>query len=69
MATMHEVEVFVLVDHKGNYVAHHDPDKLAEFWEEEIGAELKAVDGFRVVKLAVKVPLPAMIEVRGEVQV
>ena len=67
MAKVQEVEVFVMIDSDGNYVAHHDGDRLGEFFEEETGSEVKDVGGMRVVRIVVKVPLPEMIELKGEV--
>lgn len=67
MATQYAtVEVWVMVDAAGDYVAHSDADSLAEVWEERIG-DVKDAEGFRRVKLTVKVPLPTVIELAGEV--
>lgn len=63
-----EIEVWVLVDSNGDYVAHEDSGELADAYTDRVG-ELSAVDGTRLVKFTVKVPLPKPIEIRGEVAV
>jgi hypothetical protein len=59
-------EVWVLVDAAGDYVASDDADLLKELYEEKV-QELGNADGFRRVKLTVKIPLPQVIELAGEV--
>lgn len=67
-AEMLEVEVWVLVNSEGEWVAHEDAGQLADAYGERIG-ELADAEGTRRVKLTVKIPLPKPIEIRGEVQV
>ncbi|WP_439628825.1 hypothetical protein [Gemmata sp.] len=67
-ALMQEVEVWVMVNDQGEYVAHADPDKLAEVYAADVG-ELADAGGLRRVKLTVNVPLPEPFELRGEVKV
>lgn len=61
-----EVEVFVLVDADGSYIAREDVSDLATAYAEHVG-ELSAQDGFRVVKVKLTVPLPELIEVTGTI--
>lgn len=69
MATKYTtVEVWVMVDDGGDAVATHDPDRLAEMYEECV-QEVSLAGGLRRVKLTVKVPLPTVIELTGEVTV
>lgn len=59
-----EVEVYILVDNEGQWVAHEDESELGNRWDESIGG---MPAGLRTVKVVVKVPLPEMLEARGEV--
>ncbi len=69
MATaMKAVEVWVLIDDDGNYVASDDADLLNERYEETV-QEVNVAAGTRRVKITLKVPLPTQIEVTGEVAV
>ena len=63
-----EVTVWVLVDESGNFVAHHDADKLQGAYEEDIG-EFTLTDGtaYRTLKLTVKVPTPRPVELSATV--
>ncbi len=63
-AQMVEVEVWVLVDDSGDYVASHDSDALKEAYEDKV-QEIGEAAGLRRVKLTVKVPLPKPIELVG----
>ncbi|VTT99059.1 unnamed protein product [Gemmataceae bacterium] len=65
MATMHEVEVWVMLNDQGEYVAHEDADELAAEYAERVG-EASEAGGIRRVRLTVKVPLPEPIELTGE---
>lgn len=65
MATVQEIEVWVMVNDQGEYVAHGDADKLAGLYAEEVG-EIAEAGGIRRIRLAVKVPLPEPIELTGE---
>lgn len=62
---MHELEVWVLVDENGDYVASHDADALADLYEEAIGGNAGVAR--RLVKVALKVPEFRPIEVSGTV--
>jgi hypothetical protein len=64
---MIDVEVWVLVNECGDYVASDDADALNERFEECVG-EIANQEGLRRVKLTVKVPLPNVIEIKGEVK-
>lgn len=66
MAKYIDAEVYILVDDEGQYVAHQDPDEIGNMWNDEIGG---TPAGLRLVKVVVKVPLPVMLEARGEVAV
>ena len=69
MATKYAlVEVWVAVDENGDYVAHHDPAELSQAYEDAVRPVAEA-EGMRRVKLTVKVPLPEVIELTGEVAV
>lgn len=65
-AKMQEVEVFVMIDADGSYIARETYDDLATAYAEHVG-ELSAQDGFRVVKVKLTVPLPELIEVTGTI--
>ncbi len=66
--TMKAIEVWVLIDDEGNYVASDDADALNEQYEEHV-QEVSNAAGTRRVKITVTVPLPTQIEVSGEVAV
>ena len=55
------VELWILVNQDGDYVASHDPGVLNELWEEVVGPMNEAA-GFRTVKVIVRVPVPTVIE-------
>lgn len=57
------VEVWVCVDSDGDYRVGCDEDGAVTAYDEEVGG----TDGRRMVKLTVKVPLPTVIELAGEV--
>lgn len=65
-AEMMDVEVFVLLDADGSYVAHEDEGELNAAYEDRV-QEVGEAGGLRRVKITVKVPLPTMIELTGEV--
>lgn len=61
MATTN-VELVLIVDESGCYVASHDEDTAFEH------AENDSLDAIRrVVRLSITVPLPEIIKVRGEI--
>jgi hypothetical protein len=60
-----QVDVWVVVDEDGNYVAHTDRDALEERYEDEVGRTSGGAT--RVLKLSVKVPLPKPVELSAEV--
>lgn len=66
--TTGEIEVFVMVNDEGEYVAHEDEMELAARYEEMIG-ELGDATGLRTVRVKLRVTLPTPIEVEGEVAV
>ena len=68
MATMQTLEVWVMVGADGQYVADGDPARLNDRWEEDCG-DIADAEGLRRVRLTVRVPLPEVIELSGEVQV
>lgn len=55
-----EIEVWILVDAAGDYVASDDADDVRERYADQIG-ELNECDGFRLVKVKVSVPRPVVI--------
>lgn len=59
-------EVFLLCDSNGDYAVGNSADAARERYEEDIG-ELVNCDGFRLVKMLVKVPLPEPVELSVEV--
>ena len=59
-------EVWVLVDAQGDYATGTDEDGAKERYVETIGS-LEESNGFRLYKLALHVPLPAVLELEGEV--
>lgn len=60
------VEVWVLVDENGQYVASDDHDTLHERYDEIIGDD-RDVTALRRVKVTLTIPLPAVLEVSGTV--
>jgi hypothetical protein len=59
------VEVWVMVDEKGNWVVHPDRAELLNRYDEEIGTyEGEAV---RIIKATIKVPTPKPVELSGVV--
>jgi hypothetical protein len=60
-----EVEVYVLVDGDGNYVASEDADALADRYDEVAGND--AATARRRVKVVLTVPLPVEAVLRGTV--
>lgn len=62
MATQYAtVEVVVVVSEDGDYVVAKDDDAAQELFDDEVGGYCR-----RTVRLTVKVPLPAVIEMAGE---
>lgn len=59
------VEVVVLVDAEGQYDFGNDEDEARTNYEENVGA-LNETEGFRLVKIKVKVPLPEIAEIEVE---
>lgn len=59
-------EVVVLVDEDGDYAAVEDGGDLNERFEERVGPLAERM-GLRTVRLKVRVPLPTVIELTGEV--
>lgn len=60
--TMHEIEVWVMVDSAGDFVVSKDQGDLGDKWEEEIGGSGTAR---RVLMLSVKVPIVEYVELKG----
>jgi hypothetical protein len=58
------LEVWVAVDADGDYECGVDEDAATERFDENVGG----TGGRRLVKLTVKVPLPTVIELTGEVE-
>ena len=61
-----ECEAWVCVDAEGQYAVGTDADSAREAYETDVG-ELQGTDGFRLVKVTVKVPLPVVIEAAAQV--
>jgi len=62
--------VWILVDENGDYVASHDEAKVGEVYDEQI-QDRSGLDnpiGFRRVKVSVRVPIPAVIELSTTVE-
>lgn len=67
MATQYvTAEVWIMVGADEQYVADTDPARLNERWGEDCG-DVDECQGFRRVKLTVRVPVPTPIELVGEV--
>ncbi len=58
----HEIEVWVLVDSDGEYVVGKDQSDLGELYANDIGESGAAR---RMIKLTVKVPVVAHVELTG----
>lgn len=58
---MKEIEVFILIDEDGDFVAHADESALGQMYREEVGGDPALAR--RIIKLKLNVPLPKMIEV------
>jgi hypothetical protein len=63
---MKTLEVWILVDSDGDYVASHDADALNGMYADEL-QELEEAAGIRRIKVTLTVPLPTPIELTGEV--
>ena len=61
-----DCEMWLCVDANGDYATGVDSDTAVQAYENDIG-ELNATEGFRLVKVVVKVPLPVVVELTGEV--
>jgi hypothetical protein len=61
-----ECEAWMVVDAAGDYGVGRDKDKANEDYENEIGA-LSDAEGLRYVQVMLKVPMPVVITVEGEV--
>ena len=59
-----EVEVFLLVDEVGDYVAHHSLDELGDLYDNCIG-DSGALPR-RIVKLVIQVEKPQVVKLAGE---
>lgn len=64
---MIEVEVWVLVDANGNAAADCDPDHLKDEYEADYGEALDPQTPSRVVKIKLRIPAPAPVELAAEV--
>lgn len=64
MEGFNEIEVWVLVDENGDYVATTDESDLTERWEEVIGNQCI---GSRVMKITLKVEKPRTVELTADV--
>lgn len=62
MDKMIAVEVWVLVDGSGNYVAIENRDALKERYEEQVG-ELDGSEPVRMIRATINVPTPRVAEV------
>ncbi len=59
---MHEIQVFVLVDEDGNWVAG-DADQIGERYDEEIGGSASVAR--RCVQITLKIDVECMVEMEG----
>ena len=62
---MVEVEVWICVDSSGDSAVGSSAEDAKERYEESI-QQLAEADGFRLVKLLVKVPLPEVVELLAD---
>ncbi len=60
---MHEVELWILVDESGDYVAAREAADLAVRYEEEIGGGPELAR--RVIQVKVKVPVESFVTLCG----
>lgn len=67
MTEICKAELVILVDSNGDYAFGKDEAGAREAYENEVGA-LNECDGFRLVKVAVNVPLPAIVEMTGQAE-
>jgi hypothetical protein len=65
MSKMTEIRVLVLIDEEGEWVIGKDDDELHERYTEAVGEDTAAAR--RVVAITLKVPLPTVVELNGEV--
>lgn len=63
-----QVEVWVVVDAEGQYAVGVDAETARRAYANEIGA-LEETEGFRLVKVGLTVPMPAVAELSGVVPV
>ncbi len=62
---MHEVELWACVDAEGQYEVGTSAEAARERYENEVGA-LVDCEGFRMVKVTLKVAVAATAELEGE---
>ena len=67
MANKVQIEVFVCINQDGEYEVGTTAEQVRERFEENIGA-LADQDGMRIVRCWLKVPLPTIMEVQGEIE-
>lgn len=63
-ATTHNVEICVMIDDQGNYIAGADTDTLADKWDEEMGYTPLIT---RVLKVNLTVEMPEPTELSAHV--
>lgn len=61
-----QIEVWVLIDESGDYVAWHDADTIHEQYDAEVGGDRDTLS-MRRVKVTLTVPLPKPVELVGTV--
>ncbi len=61
-----DVEMWACIDSDGQYGVGHDADNARGNYADNIGA-LEDSEGFRLVRVTVKAPLPIIAELTGEV--
>ena len=64
---MVNVEVWILIDETGDYVAHVNQEDLASAWQEVIGDPPELGVATRVVKVTLTVPKPRAVELAATV--
>lgn len=66
MAETKKINVFVLIDEAGDYVATHDEGLLEELYEDNI-SDCNNMMPRRYIRVELQVPLPTQVVVYGEI--
>jgi len=63
-ATVHEVEIWVLIDELGEYVVGRSPEELSDLYDDQVQGNVN--ESRRCVKVVLKVPVESYVTLTGE---